>query len=491
MKENGNILKNTAILSMGRVIGFALSFFIPFFLSRWLPVDEYGTYKQIMLIWMFLYQVTNWGVDEGLFFFIKSHPEKKSIFSLNTIIFDLFMTTIVAIVLFSFPSLLASLFNNSDIINYIPVFCILILISIPIQHFEHLLVTTGEIKLALVLEVSYELLKSAIILSGFYFTQSLYIILYGLIALSSLKFVIVLAYIKKDFIKYNLSIHELKDFFKKQVSHGMPLGAARFFNTIVYFDKLIISTLFSVTQFTIYSVGCFEIPIILGISVTIWDLTAMDMVPAFVKGNVERLKEMWQFTINKIMQFYIPICVYFFLFSSEIILFIFSEKYIDSIPYFRIYILIFMMYSLNFEAVFRSFSANTSLVKIQFFNLVFSLLMIVSMGYFFGPLAALIGKLIAITFVTSIMFYSMSKKIGVSLKEIVDWKKIAFIFSISVFIGIFFRVIANQVEGYLFLKLAFSFSLYSLFIFSSFHFTNIFTADEKMFINKKLEKFFK
>src|SRR5688572_30521694 len=55
---------------IGRSIGFAAAFAIPIVLSRILDQAEFGTYKQLFLIYATLFGVAQLGMAESLYYFI-------------------------------------------------------------------------------------------------------------------------------------------------------------------------------------------------------------------------------------------------------------------------------------------------------------------------------------------------------------------------------------------------------------------------------------
>ena len=57
-------------LVIGRSVGFAAAFAIPIVLSRMLDQTEFGTYKQLFLIYATLFGVAQLGMAECLYYFI-------------------------------------------------------------------------------------------------------------------------------------------------------------------------------------------------------------------------------------------------------------------------------------------------------------------------------------------------------------------------------------------------------------------------------------
>src|SRR5215472_7130991 len=63
------------LLVVGRTVGFAVSFAIPIVLARLFDRAEFGTYKQLFLIYATFYGLAQVGIAESLYFFIPRRPE--------------------------------------------------------------------------------------------------------------------------------------------------------------------------------------------------------------------------------------------------------------------------------------------------------------------------------------------------------------------------------------------------------------------------------
>jgi O-antigen/teichoic acid export membrane protein len=65
-------VKPTFLLMSGRTVAFAATFFIPVVLARVFSQAEFGTYKQIFLVYATLYYIAQFGMAESLFYFLPS-----------------------------------------------------------------------------------------------------------------------------------------------------------------------------------------------------------------------------------------------------------------------------------------------------------------------------------------------------------------------------------------------------------------------------------
>ncbi|HAZ13632.1 MAG: hypothetical protein A2X86_13950 [Bdellovibrionales bacterium GWA2_49_15] len=483
---NEKNFENMLILSSGKLFGFCLSFMIPFFLSRWLTIEDYGTYKQLILIWMIFMQVQNLGMDLGLFYFVKTYPKDSPILSINVMIVNLFTTLMTVAVLGILSETLANVLHNPGLATYIPSFSLVLIFSIPSQHFENYLISLGKIKWAFVLEGIHEIAKSCIILAGFLFFNSLRAVLLMLATLYMIKLTILLWYNLRAFKKQSLDISSGVAFLMKQVLYGFPLGIARIISALIYFDKLIISFMYSVTQFAIYSVGCFEIPFIRTMLNTMWELTSLEMVAAHNSKDSARLVSLMRDTMRKVSIIAIPIAIFGIIFAQEVIVGFFSSTYMASVPYFKLFMLVFLVNSFDCELLFRVFKANKIFLKIQILNLILTMMMMIILGLTYGPLGALVGKVISSAVSLAIMFKNVRRPLGVTLSEFVPIDIILWITVLCTVLGYSLLLVGNLAQLNGLTHLILSACLYfttALLIFAS---LGIISEMEKEYFKRKI-----
>ena len=71
-----SVFRPAFVLMSGRVLGFAAAFAIPMVLARVFDQSEFGTYKQLFLVYSSLYSVVQLGMAESLFYFLPSNQKQ-------------------------------------------------------------------------------------------------------------------------------------------------------------------------------------------------------------------------------------------------------------------------------------------------------------------------------------------------------------------------------------------------------------------------------
>lgn len=425
--------EKTVLLSIGHVAVVAAGFLVPVFLSRWLTIEAYGSYKQLILLYSFALLIGHMGMDNGLFYFIKSHPGKEGVFSLNILLFDLGMAVLLAGGCLVFGSDIARLFNNPGLAEFFPVFALFVLFAIPAQHFEHYLAVLDDIKSAIALSVAYEAIKAGVIVGGFYWFGSLHAVILGLALLSLAKLLCLLVFNLRRVRAAEVGWAEMKRFFGEQVAFSLPQGAKNLIGSVLKMDKFVISAMFPVREFTLYAVGCFEVPLIGSVSNTMTDLMSFDMVEARRTDNQGKVKALWHSTIRKVSLFQVPIAVYLFYFAVPIIVFIFSETYRESAAYFRVFLIGLLLTGFSPEILFRVFARTGLVLKLQIIAVAYTVVLVIGGAYQYGPMGALVGKVVSDAMTLALYSHFAGELMGLRLRDYLPWKAIFGIGAVSVF----------------------------------------------------------
>ena len=412
--------EKTVLLTAGQVASLGITFLIPICLSRWLTVDGYGTYKQLMLFHALLLLTVHMGMDWGLFYFIKRDPERAANFSLNVMLVDLILASVVCLAGILGRGALAGVLKNPELETALLAFAPFVLFSIPSHHFNHYLVVLDRIPSAMALTLAFEGGKTLIILGGYYFFHSLDVVLWGMGGLALCRTAVMATWNFRARKQWRFPSPALFE----QIRFALPLGGSNLMSLALKLDRFIVSSLFGLRAFTIYSVGCFEVPLMENTVTTMADLMSFDMVEARAKGDLPLVQSLWRDTLRKITIFHVPLAVYFVFFASEVIRFIYSDTYAESAAYFIVFTGVFMLPSFTPEVVFRVFAKNTLLLRIRLFAAVYSLALIFGFAYAYGPFGALIGKLVADIFTAGIQLQSMRLLLETSWKRLLPWKEI-------------------------------------------------------------------
>lgn len=481
------------LLTGAKVIGIIFALVIPMYLGRKLSVEMYGTYKQIMLFFWFSQVALNLGLDDSAYYFLRTNHKVFPLFCFNAMVFNLFITGLLWLLLSVYNTEISYLLKNLDLAQYLPWLGYLVFATVSSMQIEGILIAgLNRFNDRLYLEMGTEFLKSLAIVGALYFYNSIYSVLVFLSMIMTLRLLITIHLIHKCKIISGLSYIEAPQYLLPQIKYGLPLGISRLLQNILNMENFFISSFFSLVQFTYYSVGCFENPLINAARTSTFILANIEMVDSIKQDNYTLAIEIWRNMTRKLFLIIIPFVAYMIFFSHEIIVFIFSDKYLPSVPFFMVFNLFLIVGALNPDLLFKA-TANTHLIlKIKVVGLLIGISLLVIGAYWGGAMYALIGKILGVFFMNFIGLVIGARLLKTNLYNLFKWKDLGGVVLLSLILSSLIRLLFWTTQWTPFLILAASFSLYFILHFLLSCWTKLIKDDEvyhlKMIFSRLLIK---
>ncbi|UOE88710.1 oligosaccharide flippase family protein [Vibrio splendidus] len=422
------MLKNISIYAVFGVVAKSFSLLITPIIARNLSVEEFGSYIILISMIMLIQSVFLFGFEHSLNYFFnkfKSEYSKKILVSTQTI-FILLVTLFFLIIL----NLLLS--NKVDNINFILAWGAG---SVLVAYFTTLL----KVNLCVVAFVKNQMLQSVVLLCLVYiflvvFSYSLQGIIYSYIASLLISIIFVYPHVK-SYLSANFSINLLK----KILVYGLPLMPSG----ALLWASMQLDRYFILYFLDEYSLGIYSFAL------------AIVMIPLFLKGAVKSAIDpfIMKSYHNKPTQtktiisnyFSLNLFVFSFLliflssFSSDIVILMGGDKYLESTPYIPWLLLItclttcnqYFIYGINFS------KKNSYILKGLFYMLFINvILMFLSIKYF-GIYGVIFSNLIANAIYTLYLYIKSNELYPINHNRnhnLVILISMIFIFTVNVFV---------------------------------------------------------
>src|SRR3569832_2392471 len=143
--------RQALVLITGRGLAAAFTFFIPVVLARYLSPSDYGTFKQIFLIYSSLFLVLPFGIIQSLYYFIPKEPQKVRTYLVQSFVFLQGSGLVAILFLLAFRKSIALYLNNPDLERYLLQLGMFIFFILSSTYFEALLISSQKINQASIL----------------------------------------------------------------------------------------------------------------------------------------------------------------------------------------------------------------------------------------------------------------------------------------------------------------------------------------------------
>lgn len=431
-------------LVIGQFSALFLSFLVPMILAHLLTNEDFGLYAQFNLITGFSMSFFSFGVSSELYFFYpRSNSEQRRIIISQSFLM-LLILGIIAFILFLIPSVRGLLVTTEQLESNYLFLGLAILFSIPTVIISTLPVLKHDNRTSALYLPASTLIRVLLIFLFYWNNPTIESIFFALLTSYVLLFLYVGYYVFREVKKQQGQKLFDASFFKKQLSYAMPLGianSARIFAQQL--DKLILLSYVSPASYAIYSIASYGVPGLSQLYLSITQVYIPRMSSAFHEQNFQEVKDLNKSLVSKTLSYTIPVVLIVVVFSPVIVPFLFSEKYIASIPYFQIYLFTFIFSAMGNGIVLRS----TGETKKSLYAYLYSLIFIIPFTYFAIKHYGLNGAIIS-AFISSVLprFFLTAFDLAVlriTISEIFPWKQMGKMVLISTVLLIPFIIVIN------------------------------------------------
>ncbi|WP_350608190.1 oligosaccharide flippase family protein [Pseudoalteromonas sp. MER144-MNA-CIBAN-0113] len=404
-------MKNTKYLMLQDALKKVLTIVLFIFLVRNFPEEEFGTYQQVLLVVSLASILFSAGVPVSLTYFYgqyAKYSQRQQIFK-RFFIFQLLLLCLGAILLALFAKPLAELINNPLIEKFIVIILVLFVTTATFEYFKNLSVITGGLKGYLYLTTSIQLITVLINIFIVIFLENLaYVLFFS--AFSNLLLFLFLLYVNKNSFLLRVNRGFVSSV---EIKYIIAMGSVSLVAVLNgYIDQLMVSFLMDASSFATLKVGAFQIPFISIITGSL--LTAMiPVISKLIRSNdTNGVIAVWKESIEKATVLLVPIVIFCLIYSNEIILTLFGEKYENSVIVFQVY----MFQWLRAVVIFGGVMGAIGLEKALFKNTLVTTILNVVLNYFLISKYGVIGAAFATTFLNFFGAYLLIKPINKRFK---------------------------------------------------------------------------
>lgn len=441
-----SILKDSFYAVFNRIYRTIISLVFVVLISRFLSPEQYGSYRQAILISSLLSLLLLFGLPDtiGYYYSILSYNEKNKLIS-TSIIIEASTSIILAVLLFALKDSISIYMNNPKLRECM--FCTAVLTvayslsGVLDNYYAAAGYTVLSGKMNTILYTVYYVTAAVII----YLYRDVYLQLVLLTGFEVFKTVLMYLIIFKS-EKFRFVFD--KKYFKNILIFTSPLALSSIIITMNReIDKVIVSGKFSTESFALYSNATLTPPLLELITVCVSIVVFPKLSQLYSEGGFKESLKLWrQVTTNTAILLY-PIVVLLLLFSENYITFLFSEKYISGSLVLSVYMLrqittitIFSNLLILLEQKNKIF--RNSLIGLGV-NLVLNIALINTIGMVGSAVAVIVSQyLINFLEIKQILKYG-----NVQIEEMLDIKSLVLTLAIPSAAGILLYLISLKLDA--------------------------------------------
>ena len=337
-------------LVVARMVAAVITITIPLVLARAFSLEDYGTYKQLILIHQTLYQILPFGMTQSLYFFVPRTDQRRPYF-VQTLVFLLIAGAVAFLAVGLLGPWIGTTFSNPAIADYRWLLGIYIAALIGSSPLEVSLTSQGKTKASAACYLISDSLRAASMVVPILLGWGLHGLMVCSAAFAVLRLTVtwVVLWAESEGKAWD------RVSFGRQFLYAAPFGAAMLLNYPQQAaHQYAVSASVSPEMFALYAVGCFQLPIVDLLYTPTSEVLMVRLGELEKSGHLREGLEAFREAATRLAYVFLPLSSFLFVVAPHFIGGLFGPKYLAAVPIFRITVLGIALAILPMDGVLRA-----------------------------------------------------------------------------------------------------------------------------------------
>ena len=359
MPDVDRITRAVRVLATGRAPGLAIAFAIPLVLARTFDQAEFGTYKQLFLIYATLFGIAQLGMAESLYFFVPRESSAAGRHAANalTVLAAIGLTCVAA--LWVFRAQVAVWLSNPALVPHLVPLGWFLALMLTSAVFEIVLISRQRPAAAAWAYALSDIGRAACFVIPAALAYGLRGVMAGAVAFAAVRVLLAIVTLWREFgPALALDTRALA----RQLAYALPFALAVGIEVLhINWHQYAVAARFDAATFAVYAVGCLQVPVIELIVTSTVNVMMVEM--ALVKDrDLAAARALWHDTITRLAFMIFPLAAFLIVMAHDIIVLLFTSTYAASVPIFMLWSLTTVASVLVVDGVLRVFAQTKYLV---------------------------------------------------------------------------------------------------------------------------------
>ena len=364
-----SIFRPAFMLMAGRAVGFVVAFAIPIVLVRVFSQSEFGTYKQLFLIYTTLYAIAQVGMAESLYYFLPGGSKDAGRYVSNALL-ALSLAGLACIGgLWGLSGYLGRWLNNPGLAPYIPLVGLYLLFMLAATVLEIGMTARKRHLHAFCAYALSDLSRAGLCILPVLMFGGLTALMLGSVAFAALRLGATVWYMRGEFAGETRPDAAL---LKQQLAYALPFAMAILIDSLQSnLHMYVVSYHFDAATFAIYSVGCLQVPMVDFMMTSTSSVMMVRMREHLHADDHDAVLTLWNDTTRKLALVFIPLVGVLLVTAGKLIEFLFTDRYADSAPLFMVWSTTILLTALMTDSILRVYAETRYLIFMNLVKLIF------------------------------------------------------------------------------------------------------------------------
>ena len=432
-------------LTASKIITLAIVMITAMLLSRFLTLEEYGTYSQILLAINLITSLLMLGLPNSINYFLARAESKEEMQKFLSVYYTLstLLSIAVGLALVCVAPLIIKYFNNELIKTFVYFFTVYPWTKIISSGIDNILIVYKKTSMLLIYRVSNSiaLLLIILIVQTLKLNFDTYMILFLAVEVvfAASVFIIVKGLSKKLYISLDT------DLIKKILTFSIPIGLASAVGTLnIEIDKLMIGNFFDVEHLAIYTNASKEMPVTI-IAMSLTAVLMPQLVRLLKKNKNNEAIELWSSATLLAYTFICVLATVFFVFAPDVMTLFYSEKYLPGVSVFRVFNIVLLLRCTYFGMILNSKGKTRFIFYSSIASLVLNVILNYVLYYKLGFIGPAIATLLSQATINILQLVYSCRITNIKFKKIMPWNKMTIITVMNLLLGVILYFIKDYI----------------------------------------------
>jgi O-antigen/teichoic acid export membrane protein len=312
-------------------------------LARILPIQEFGSYQQLLLLYGIVAPLLFGGVPAALTYFLaraESDEERRG-WAFDGIVALAVLGALFGVLLVILRHPLAELLNgDSQLAAAIGLLAPYAVLTFVAAATPNALIPVGRASLSARLSAVSALVYVALIVIAAAVHPDVRALSVAMGISGAFSATLGVVAVGRA-IGYRVRWHGLSTRAGRFLRYGIPLALTGLAGLLGFqFDRLVISARYSPEVYAVYAVGAVELPLTAIVQQSINSVLLPELTVRHRDGDLPGVAALWRETIRKTSLIILPLFVLFLILADDLVRLVFGPRFEDSVAIFRIYLLL-------------------------------------------------------------------------------------------------------------------------------------------------------
>jgi len=424
-----SIFRPAVLLLAGRSVGFLAAFGMPIFLARIFPVSEFGTYKQVFLIYATLFGIAQIGMAESLYYFLPTNRDNGGNHAANTLTVLGASGLVCLALVWVCRSGVGSIFNNPVLPQYLPLAGASLMFSLAAVLLEITMTARKRFRLAAGTYAVSEILRVGFYLLPVAIFGGLEALLWGAVAFALLRLGVTVFYLYRNF---GTGLRPDWQVLRGQLAYALPFAMAVTIDVAQGTLHLYaVAHFFPPAMFAVYAVGCLQIPLVDMMMTSTGNVMMVRMQELRTAGRTADILEIWRDTTLKLALVFVPLVVALLILADHLITLLYTSRYAASVPVFMVSVTMIAMAGIMTDSVLRVYAQTRYLVVLNIVRLGVVATTIVFLMRALDITGAVVATVLATIIYKALALLRIKHVLKCPLSRILPWGGVARVLAIT------------------------------------------------------------